>query len=88
MTRTITATTARANFPALLDSAEAGETTVVVRHGRPSAVVIAAATLPVFTFFRGLLRELDETMNVSGNPEIIAAVERAKSSAMYWDDEL
>ncbi len=41
--------------------------------------------------FRRIMREIGETLEVSRNPEIIAAVQRSQDevnrSQIFWDDE-
>jgi len=91
MTRTMAAAEARGKFPGILDDAEKGFTTVILRHSRPSAAVVPASELPAFHMFRRIMREIGETLEVSRNPEIIAAVHRSQDEVnrgqIFWDDE-
>jgi prevent-host-death family protein len=91
MTRTMAAAEARGKFPSILDDAEKGFTTVILRHSRPSAAVVPASELPAFNMFRRIMREIGETLEVSRNPEIIAAVQRSQDEVnrgqIFWDDE-
>jgi len=91
MIRTIAAGEARGQFPGILDDAEKGLTTVILRHSRPSAAVVPASDLPTFNLFRRIMREVGETLEVSRDPEIIAAVKHAQDETnrgqIFWDEE-
>ncbi len=91
MTRTMAAAEARGKFPSVLDDAEKGLTTVILRHSRPSAAVVPASELSAFHLFRRIMREVGETLEVSRDPKIIAAVKRSQEQVnrgeIYWDDE-
>jgi prevent-host-death family protein len=91
MTQTMAAAEARGKFPGILDAAEKGRTTVILRHSRPSAAVIPASELPAFNLFRRIMREVGETLDVSRNPEMIAAVQRSQDEVdrgqVFWDEE-
>lgn len=90
ISRTISATDARAELNKLLDAAEGGKTTLVVRHSKPSAAIIPAKELDTYTLVRRLLRELAETIEMSSDPAIVAAVKKAQSDIargdIFWDD--
>ena len=51
MSRTIAASDAREHFTNILDDAEKGETTLIVRHSRNSAAVVPASDLESFMLF-------------------------------------
>ena len=91
MTRTIAAAVAREGLAGILDDAEHGRTTLILRHSRPSAAVVPATDLDVYRFFRRVMREVGETLEVSRNPEIIATVRAAQIAVnrgeIIWDDE-
>jgi antitoxin (DNA-binding transcriptional repressor) of toxin-antitoxin stability system len=90
--RTVAAGEARGKLPGILDDAEKGVTTVILRHSRPSAAVVPAADLPAFNLFRRIMREVGETLEVSSDPQIVDAVKRAQEQVnrgeIFWDDEL
>jgi antitoxin (DNA-binding transcriptional repressor) of toxin-antitoxin stability system len=89
-TRTVAAGEARGLLPGILDDAEKGFTTVILRHSRPSAAVVPAGDLAAFNLFRRIMREVGETLAVSGDAEIIAAVKRAQEELnrgqIFWDE--
>jgi hypothetical protein len=91
MTRTIAAAVARDNLTSIRDDAEHGRTTLILRHSRPSAAVVPAADLEVFQLFRRVMREVGETLDVTRDPEIIAAVRASQDAVdrggIIWDDE-
>ena len=91
MTKTIAAGEARGKFPDILDDAEQGRVTVILRHSRPSGAMIPASELPAFNLFRCFMRDIGETLDISRNEEIIAAVKRAQDAVnrgeIFWDDE-
>ena len=78
MSRTIAAGLARAQFPHILDDAENGETTLIVRHSKPVGFMGPAEDYEAFRLFRRIMREVGETLEISRDPDIIAAVERAQ----------
>jgi len=90
MSRTIAASDAREHFTNILDDAEKGETTLIVRHSRNSAAVVPASDLESFMLFKKILRELNETIELSEDPETIAAVIRAQEQInrgdVVWHD--
>jgi PHD/YefM family antitoxin component YafN of YafNO toxin-antitoxin module len=90
-TRTIAAAVARDNLTAILDDAELGRTTLILRHSRPSAAVVPAAELETYRLFRRVMREVGESLEVSRDPEIVAAVRASedalKRGRIIWDDE-
>ncbi len=91
MHRTIAAAAARGHFTDILDDAEKGKITVILRHSRPSAAVVPAADLVQFDLFRQIMREVGETLQVSRDPEIVAAVKKSQSALdggeIVWDEE-
>jgi len=91
MSRTIAAAVAREQLTGILDDAENGKTTVILRHSKPSAAVVPAADLDVFNLFQRIMREVGETIEMSQDADIIAAV-RASQDEMnrgeiVWDKE-
>jgi prevent-host-death family protein len=90
MTRTIAAAVARERLTEILDDAELGKTTIILRHSRPSAAVVPVADLETFNLFRRLMREVGETLELSRDPGVIAAVREAekdiKRGDVIWDD--
>jgi prevent-host-death family protein len=91
MTRTIAASVARDNLTGILDDAERGRTTLILRHSRPSAAVVPASDLEAYRLFRRVMREVGETLDVSRDPAIVSAV-RASQAAIdrgeiIWDDD-
>jgi antitoxin (DNA-binding transcriptional repressor) of toxin-antitoxin stability system len=90
MTRTIPAGEARSQLPGILDDAEKGTTTVIYRHSKPSAFVAPANLLGQFELFQRVMREVGESLEVSRDPEIIAAVRRAQDAInrghIIWDE--
>jgi hypothetical protein len=90
-TRTVAAGEAPELLPDILDDAEKGFTTVILRNSRPSAAVVPAGYLVAFNLFRRIMREVSETLAVSSDAEIVAAVKRAqqdvKRGQIFWDDE-
>ena len=89
--RTIAAAVARDNLTGILDDAEQGRTTLILRHSRPSAAVVPAADLGAFQLFRRVMREVGETLDVSRDPKIIAAVRESQDAInrgeIIWDDQ-
>jgi PHD/YefM family antitoxin component YafN of YafNO toxin-antitoxin module len=87
----IAAGAAREQLPSILDNAEKGETTMILRHSKPSAAVIPASEIETFHFFQQMMREVGETLELSRDPEVIAAVKRAQHQINHgeivWDDE-
>ena len=91
MNRTVAAAVAREQLTDILDDAEQGKTTVILRHSRPSAVVVPAADLDAYNLFRRIMREVGETLDMSRDPSIIAAVREAEKDIergeIIWDRE-
>ncbi len=92
MRRTIAASAARDHFAAILDDAENGTVTVVLRHSRASAAVVPAADLEPFDVFRRIMRDLGATLELGEeDPDVIAAVKRSHAAIdrgeITWDDE-
>ena len=91
MSRTIAATAARGQLNGILDDAEKGKTTVILRHSRPSAAVVPANDLEAFRVFQKVMREVGETLQLSRDPEIVEAVKRSQDAInrgeIIWDDE-
>jgi antitoxin (DNA-binding transcriptional repressor) of toxin-antitoxin stability system len=89
--RTVSASEARTALPEILDEAEHGRTTVVLRHSRVAAAIIPAGELETYNLVRRILSDLGETIQISRDPEIIAAVHRAQDrinrGEIVWDDE-
>ncbi len=90
MNRTIAATAARGQLNGILDDAEKGNTTVILRHSRPSAAVVPANDLEAFHMFQRVMLEIGETLQLSRDPEIIDAVKRSQEAInrgeIIWDD--
>jgi prevent-host-death family protein len=78
--RTIGAAEARNELPALLDRAEEGEMTVIIRRSKPAAAVIPAGDLEAYEVFRGVLHEFGEMLEVSTDPATISAVREAEEA--------
>jgi len=78
MERTIAAGEARGHLNRILDDAENGIATLILRHSKPSAAVVPASELNAFRLFQRLMSEVGETLEVSEDPEIIAAVQEAR----------
>jgi len=91
MNRTIAAAAAREQLTDILDDAEHGKTTIILRHSRPSAAVVPVADLETFNLFRRIMSEVGETLDMSRDPEIIAAVRAAEIDVdrgeIIWDTE-
>jgi prevent-host-death family protein len=91
MSRTIAAAVAREQLTDILDDAENGKTTVILRHSRPSAAVVPAADLENYNLFRRIMTEVGETLDISRDPAIIAAVRAAQEEInrgeIVWDEE-
>jgi len=91
MSRTIAATAARGQLNGILDDAEKGKTTVILRHSRPSAAVVPANDLEAFRVFQKVMREVGETLQLSRDPEIVEAVKRSQDAInrgeIIWDGE-
>ena len=78
MERTIAAGAARGELNRILDDAENGLATLILRHSKPSAAVVPASEMEAFRLFQRLMREGGETLEVSEDPEIVAAVLEAQ----------
>jgi len=78
MERTIAAGAARGDLNRILDDAEKGNVTLILRYSKPSAAVVPASEMDAFRLFRRVMLEVDETLEVSRDPEIIAAVKDAQ----------
>jgi prevent-host-death family protein len=91
MSRTIAAAVAREQLSGILDDAENGKTTVILRHSRPSAAVVPAADLDAFNLFRQIMREVGETLEMSHDEDLIAAVRASQDELnrgeIVWDKE-
>ena len=91
MNRTIAAAVAREQLTGILDDAENGKTTVILRHSRPSAAVVPAADLEAFNLFRRIMREVGETLEMSHDEDLIAAVRASQDELnrgeIVWDKE-
>jgi prevent-host-death family protein len=87
--RTVSVSEARTGLSDILDAAERGRTTVVVRHSKPSAAIIPAGELETYHLVRRLMVELGESIAVSEDPEIVAAVHQAQDDIargrVIWD---
>jgi len=92
MDRTIAATAARGQLNGILDDAEKGKTTLILRHSRPSAAVVPAKDLDAFQIFQRVMREIGETLQLSRDPEIVEAVKRSQEAInrgeVIWDGEM
>lgn len=92
MDRTIAATAARGQLNGILDDAEKGKTTLILRHSRPSAAVVPANDLDAFQIFQRVMREIGETLQLSRDPEIVEAVKRSQEAInrgeIIWDGEM
>jgi PHD/YefM family antitoxin component YafN of YafNO toxin-antitoxin module len=90
-TRTIAAAVARDQLTSILDDAENGKTTVILRHSKRSAAVVPAEDLDTYELFRRVMREVGETLELSHDPQIIAAVHASQNAInrgeIIWDDE-
>jgi prevent-host-death family protein len=78
MNRTIAVSVAREQITDILDDAEKGNTTLILRHSKPSAAVVPARDLDTFKLFQRVMREVGETLEISRDPAIIAAVAKAR----------
>jgi len=78
MERTVAAGEARGHLNRILDDAENGIATLILRHSKPSAAVVPASEMEAFRLFQRLMREVGEALEVSEDPEIIAAVLEAQ----------
>ena len=91
MSCTIAAAVAREQLTGILDDAENGKTTVILRHSRPSAAVVPAADLDAFNLFRQMMREVGETLEMSHDADLIAAVRLSQAEMtrgeIVWDKE-
>lgn len=80
---------ARGKFPAVLDDAENGTTTVILRHSRPAAAVVPASELEAYNIVRAILRDVGESLDISRDEDIIAAVRRSRDEIargeIVWD---
>jgi PHD/YefM family antitoxin component YafN of YafNO toxin-antitoxin module len=83
MERTIAAGEARGHLNRILDDAENGIATLILRHSKPSAAVVPASEMEAFRLFQRLMREVGETLEVSEDPEIIAAVLEAQDQISH-----
>ena len=77
--RIVAAGAARGDITRILDDAENGIPTLILRNSKPSAAVVPANELDAFRVFQRLVSELGETLEVSDDPEIIAAVHEAQA---------
>ncbi|HEV3156567.1 MAG TPA: hypothetical protein VGZ00_04410 [Candidatus Baltobacteraceae bacterium] len=91
MTRTVAAAVARDNLTDILDDAEQGRATLILRHSRPSAAVVPVVDFEAYKLFRRVMREVGETLIVSRDPDVIAAVRSSQEAInrgeIIWDDE-
>jgi prevent-host-death family protein len=78
MERIVSASTARDRISEILDQAERGVSTLIVRHSRVIAAVVPAAEHGADQIFIALMREVGETIELSSDPEVITAVVHAK----------
>jgi PHD/YefM family antitoxin component YafN of YafNO toxin-antitoxin module len=88
-TRTIAAAVARDQLTTILDDAENGKTTVILRHSKRAAAVVPAEDLDAYELFRRVMRDVGETLEISRDPEIIAAVKASQDAInrgeISWD---
>ena len=69
---------ARENFSHLLDDAASGQGTVIYRNSKPAAAVIPAHLADLLPVVHAILCELGESVELSHDPEILDAYERAQ----------
>ncbi len=88
--RTVSASEARTAFPDILNDAARGRTTVIVRHSKPTAAIIPAAELETYYLVRRMMVELGESIAVSTDRAIVAAVAKAQNDIargkIIWDE--
>jgi len=88
--REVSAREARATLPDILDAAKRGRTTVVIRHAKPVAAIVPAAGLEMYNLVRHIMVQLGESIAVSTDRTIVAAVVRAQDEIarekIFWDE--
>jgi|ERR1700681_1918542 prevent-host-death family protein len=95
--RKVSANKARAVLSDILDDATRGGTTVIIRHSKPAAAIIPATEfetyyneLETYYLVRRLMVELGESIAVSTDRAIVAAVARAQDDIargkIIWDE--
>ena len=72
------ASAARNHFSDALEAAEGGETTMIIRHSKHVAALVPAQDLDTYNMVIGVMRELGELIEISNDPEIVAAVQKGK----------
>ncbi|MDE2573155.1 MAG: type II toxin-antitoxin system prevent-host-death family antitoxin [bacterium] len=70
---------AKASLSRLLDEAEKGYSCLIVRHSKPSAVLVPAEKAPLLEIVDAVLREVGESLALSSDEEVIAAVKRGEA---------
>lgn len=69
---------ARGRFSELLDDAASGKGTVIYRNSKPAAAVIPPDLADLVPVVQAILFELGESVQLSHDPEILAAYEQAQ----------
>lgn len=75
--KTVQAKEARANFSRLLDEVENGNRRLIIRNARPVAALVPPDQARLLAYLRHVLAELGESLELSGDADVIAQVAKA-----------
>jgi len=76
---------ARDKFSDLLDDAEGGRGTVIYRNSKPTAAVVPPQLADLLPVVQAILCELGESVELSHDPEILAAYKRGQAELEHGD---
>jgi prevent-host-death family protein len=85
--KTLPAHEARTRFSDVLNDAETGQGTMIIRNSKETAAVIPPQLARLLPIVHDLLCDLGESVEMSQNPDILEAYERGKADLEREDIE-
>ncbi len=73
---TISAAEARNNFSSVLDAAEGGKGTMIIRNSKQTAAIIPPELARLVPLLEAILRDMGESIKMSEDPEVLEAFRR------------
>jgi prevent-host-death family protein len=90
MNTTYTASEARTKLPDLLDRAEKGKNSLIIRNSKTVAAIVPAQFASIAPLVAAVLRELGESLEMSIDPDVIEAFRRGQDELergeLIWDE--
>jgi|GEM_PF-2029138 len=75
--KTVQAKEARAQFSALLDQVEQGQTRLIIRNSKPTAALVPPDQARLLGYLGDVLADLGESLELSADADVIAQVKAA-----------